>query len=516
MFKDITIARSLVLILALGLMLFGGVCWLVGSKTIQSRMDASPMQCGHFALLRTCQLLGVIVSDRYVLELMPPKSMGHSFTDLKFAAERMNLRADGFVEDWESLLAGEVPAILQLRNPGHFVVLSRTDDDRSIIFDDLGHRRLVPASFIRKRWTGAILRIGKRSYSKDDVRRSNSEGSPQIEFDTLLLDKGEVSHGVESLKYDFSIRNIGSGHLKIDEIKVSCSCLSTEFPSVIEPRGSGIITLTYHPDSGGESLLVAQDALVITNDPRNPRVRISALASVESRVVVFPRQIKFGPIPNGETARAYAVAYYRGEEATPFKLALSKALPKGVTFRSIENDEYVRAVGPKGIDMKAGRLSQKQYIEISIDPTVMKRSSDRFSGTLLLKSNIPKIESVGIPYSGMVAPAVEALPSLLAFELRDDAVARVRLKAPREFAVTSCSEGTFATTEIQAKADNRQHILELEVRLPAERARELHGNPIRLTTKDMTSNYEESLELKAYVRRATGLNAANAEATAIE
>src|SRR4051812_37218752 len=179
---------------ALALMVLGGVTWRVTSTMTQSRRSARPMQCGHFALLRVCQLLGVITLEKDVLAAMPPKALGHSFTDLRLAAERMNLQTEGFVEDWPTLMTGQVPAILQLRNPDHFVVLSRADGDQPIIFDDIGKRRAVTAHSIRRRWSGAVLRLSKRDHTTGIESRLGVERVPRIQFDTLIIDQGQLAH----------------------------------------------------------------------------------------------------------------------------------------------------------------------------------------------------------------------------------------------------------------------------------------------------------------------------------
>jgi len=491
---------AVALFVSAGIALRVGFTKRIGTMKANTVRTARGLQCGHFALLRACQLLGVITSEAEVLKAMPQKALGHSFTDLRNAAERMNVQADGFVADWSAVIEGPVPVILHLREPEHYVVLARADDHQPVIFDGTGKRQVVTADSICCRWSGAVLRLSKKKHTTSVQNRRAGDPAPRIEFDTLIIDKGQLAHGTGSMEFKFPVRNSGSAPLEIGSVKTSCGCLASDYPHVIEPGGKGTITLKYTPNYYKRSLEIIHDAQVMSNDPRFSRVRISALASLDGRVFLYPRELKFESIPNGTKATAYVFAYYRGEATEPFRLTLSESLPDGISLRTIDYEEYVRAIGtPDILRDEAATPERKQYLELTIDPTVFKHFRERFSGTLSLKTSIPDIKVVGIPYSGKIVPAVEAMPRLLAFEVGGEAVARIRLKSARDFTVVSCSDGAFNVSAVPRSSNIEPYVAELEIRVPPERASQLHGHSIRITAGFSDTDFKEMLELQTYV-----------------
>jgi len=485
------------------LLLVGGALAFWGPRSAPPAKTRVPaLQCGHYALLRVCQMLGAPVTDRQLVTLMKPQPQGHSFADLERAVVRLGLKAEGFTENWAALVAGPFPCIVQLRDPEHFVVLTRTDRDRIILFDDLGQRRVAPAAAIQARWTGKLLRIAKPAGWSPPGVSIGSAAAPRAAFETLLIDAGELAHGTPEVEFKYAIANRGSAPLEITQVEVSCQCLSVVHPDSIAPGQQGTITLKYAPESSGAGL-IAHEARLATNDPRMPRVRLTALASLRSRVLVHPPHVAFANLAGDSLARGYAAIFYRGDRPEEFQLSPAGPLPRGVSCRLVPYEEFVRAVGATGLFAEPKELERKRFVEIAIDGAAVESAYGRFHGTVRFETGIPHVGQVSVKYSGNLVPAVEARPRILAFRPRGESdagldVATVRLFGRQHFRVAAVAEGAFSVRVPDRPAGRPGYELELEVTLPHPRAQTLHGAALPVTLVNAATGRESQIELTVY------------------
>lgn len=149
-------------------------------------------QCGHWALTRAANLLGVPLTVTASMRLLPSNPAGHSFLELRSALRTKGIEARGRSESFESFLAGEFPAIVHLKDPDHFVVAIRTDKGVLTFFDGAGRRARIPIDGIRERWTGNLLRL-----TRVVPERSSAPAAPRMQFDTLYIDQGNIPRGQE-------------------------------------------------------------------------------------------------------------------------------------------------------------------------------------------------------------------------------------------------------------------------------------------------------------------------------
>ncbi|MCL2641224.1 MAG: cysteine peptidase family C39 domain-containing protein [Phycisphaerales bacterium] len=92
------------------------------------------LQCGHWGVLRSCQLLGVMVDRGTILAALPYAERGHSLAQLQAVFERLGVKAEGRVETLERLASVSLPAILHVGG-SHFVVLTGIADRLYSVYD---------------------------------------------------------------------------------------------------------------------------------------------------------------------------------------------------------------------------------------------------------------------------------------------------------------------------------------------------------------------------------------------
>ncbi len=265
--------------------------------------DASAPQCGHWCVLRCCELLGAPVDMKTVLELLPPRSGGHSLLEIADTLKEVGFDVEGRRGRLEAAAKGDLPCIVHLRDPDHFVVLLATEENRFDVFDNAGQRRTLSAETLSKRWTGNSLHVRRRAHSGPlpaFVNRLATRG-PCIQFQRLYLDIGRVKPAHEVTAFAFPFQNLGNTPLVVEAVKTSCACTRSTKPEVpIPPGGKGTIELQFRAEATGAGFL-SQNALVKTNDPHFPVIRLRVGGSPNQGAYVIPRDADLGEIAIGES-----------------------------------------------------------------------------------------------------------------------------------------------------------------------------------------------------------------------
>jgi hypothetical protein len=118
------------------------------------------------------------------------------------------------------------------------------------------------------------------------------QADPQVVFpDGYFYDFGSVGEG-ESVTHEFRIQNVGGMPLEIADIVSGCACSHVDITNKkIEPGDWATITMRYtgRPVSTHE----VAEAVVVTNDPNRPYVRIAMSGYVNLSVFWSPRNMTF-------------------------------------------------------------------------------------------------------------------------------------------------------------------------------------------------------------------------------
>jgi len=100
---------------------------------------------------------------------------------------------------------------------------------------------------------------------------------------------------------EIKVHNKGEAPLHITKVQSSCGCTKAkieEKAKVVPPGGTSIITVTADPNRipGFES---RKTVIVMSDDPKNPRVQLSVLAKIDPEFTLEPRNAEFGEIRKG-------------------------------------------------------------------------------------------------------------------------------------------------------------------------------------------------------------------------
>ncbi|HMP03604.1 MAG TPA: DUF1573 domain-containing protein, partial [Gemmatales bacterium] len=371
------------------------------------------LECGHWAVIRASELLGVPVEPRRVAMEMPVGPKGHSMLDLVQGLERQGLRATAWRKDLDAFLASAAGVyVVHLKSPDHFVVVSQASGERIGLFDGYGRHVHADVRALRQRWTGNVLEVTRPA--TPDTLESSSPDRPRARFETLFVDRGDIpiDGHAQSIDYPFRLHNVGTAPLTIDQVHVDCQCLSALKPDApIAPGAGGVIVLRYVV--GGERKPFIHEAVVETNDPEMRHVVLRAAGTTDTLVTCAPSMVHFGVVPPGVTARRIVVVRYRGEK----RLELSAAQTTSADLRCAVRQELDPGLAAELWPHSHGRLrltGQSWFVELAWtapeDPNLLLES------TVEVATNIPGFELLKVPVRGQVAALVTAGPSVLCFQ----------------------------------------------------------------------------------------------------
>jgi ABC-type bacteriocin/lantibiotic exporter with double-glycine peptidase domain len=137
-----------------------------GASPAQGNSGSAPPghvpQCGHWVVLRCCEILGVPLEMEDVMRLLPFRPQGHSMSSLKKTLEAIGLRVEARKARFGTLVTGRFHVIAHLQ-PDHYVVVFRADERYVTLFDGYGRRVRRAAPEFQKQWSGKILRVSRPS-----------------------------------------------------------------------------------------------------------------------------------------------------------------------------------------------------------------------------------------------------------------------------------------------------------------------------------------------------------------
>jgi hypothetical protein len=123
-------------------------------------------------------------------------------------------------------------------------------------------------------------------------------GPPRIEIDRTTVDLGEMKIGAVR-EMTFEIRNGGGSPLEISEIQSTCGCTVAELARRQIPPGEGtelLITFT----APRQREISYKYLFVLSNDPQNPKMRLSVRANVVTDLEWEPHLFKLEwPLKDG-------------------------------------------------------------------------------------------------------------------------------------------------------------------------------------------------------------------------
>lgn len=367
------------------------------------------LECGHWALIRCCHLLGLPMSPEDAVRSLPPRrSQGHTLLDLKTSLEALGFEVEPRFQSLDDALTQELsgrPVILHLTKPDHFVVLSRQSGGTAVIFDATGQRRKLPLDTIRQRFDGYSLII-KRPVSDQPLPLSvgrDTQSSPCLQFDTIYLDKGDIPVQQTVVTYEFPVRNLGAKPLHLTSLSGDCSCLQVDGPGTLQPFSSGIIRARFTHQPRQTRSTFEHEIRVESDDPLLPVVSLIAAGNTNTSLYALPLAVEFGSTAIGQRQIRRCFVQYNGQDETVLESARYDCTVPDINMRILTREQYL-AEHPLGQGLTPERTfpGQVRVVELVWSPTV-ESAAPGLSGILRISPQRSDITPLEIPLSGNVS-----------------------------------------------------------------------------------------------------------------
>jgi len=375
----------------------------------QSSAPPQPL-CGHWAAFRCCQVLGVPLEMEDVIGLLPPTDRGHSMKDLLEFFSLVGLGADARLETFEELITGRLPAVAHM-NPDHFLVVVGADDEHVFLFDGQGRRQVWTLKDFRERWTRRTLTVWRQNDTRPlpAFLPRPTHAAPRIQFDTLLIDKGEIPSTGEPVEFVFPFRNLGTADLIIERVRAGCPCMESEKPKqAVPPGGAGEIRLKYSVEKGKGSFVHL--AYVATNDPRFPLMKLAACGNATKTVRVEPKYLDLGRLVAGATYTTYCHLTYSGD--VPLDVAEVELVARGLKgdWRILERElaEGLVPAAPGTVAL-VGNNACILALSLMPEPDFV----GDVEGALYVHTSVEGFQTLRVPLMCRVVAPVLLLPEVL-------------------------------------------------------------------------------------------------------
>jgi len=251
-------------------------------------------QCGHYAIQRCCEILGVPVDINQLVQYMPINSKGHNLLTLSKVLKKIGLKTKGVKINYESLTKLKGPVIVHIQ-PEHWVVVVNATDKYVTYFDNTGRRKRGYADRFKRGMANAAL---KAWVTAEDLPLPKGNGnSPRAQFETLILDNSDINSIGKPVEFVFPLRNLGESDLIIGKIKTDCTCVGfTKTEKSIPPGKEGFVKLKYDVTKFTGAFF--HTALVQTNDPLSPQIPLTVSGNRRVALNLSPEKLDFGRITN--------------------------------------------------------------------------------------------------------------------------------------------------------------------------------------------------------------------------
>jgi hypothetical protein len=235
-------------------------------------------------------------------------------------------------------------------------------------------------------------------------RGSDRPRAPRLQFDFLLLDKGEILDTGQPAEFVFPFRNAGHGDLVVEQVKTTCACVEAKKPEQpIPPGQEGVITLQYTLERTLGSF--HQSAYVQTNDPVFPVIRLTASGNTQRSVSVSPKYLNLGKVIAKRPASILCAIQHSGDDPLQILGVETEGLGMQVKYRII--DEYLRRQRLVRTRDNSSRLE----LLFTFDQDILGERNV----SIRIRTNIEGYEQITLPATAEVVLPIELHPSMLVF-----------------------------------------------------------------------------------------------------
>jgi hypothetical protein len=413
-------SRNTILAMFLLAMILGGIVAGVALREDASSTagSSSGLQCGHWCVFRCAQLLGIPVNMKDIVSQLPRAPRGHSMLQVASTLHRIGLVTDGRRGSWKTLLKTPFPCIAHLKNPEHYIVICSVEPDSEYlhVFDGGGRRIRQSRKVFEKQWSGVLLAVTrpKDAASFQEQPREHAIAAPQAQFDTLLVDLGDVPAVGKPVEFVFPVRNGGTTELVVKNVLTSCDCLRCEKPEEpIRPGEESAVRLLYNVESKKGPF--RHSALVETNDPEAPHIILTATGFSGAEVRVHPSKLHLGDLVIQRECSARCFVKYTGSwkelEVQIDDVSLDGAVL--VSHSCTTSEEKGSPVLALGCRRRVNARQRTKVLEFVF--RAARNGPSRVRGSIVVRTNIEGYELLTIPVKGRIRCPIQAYPSMLVF-----------------------------------------------------------------------------------------------------
>lgn len=204
----------------------------------------------------------------------------------------------------------------------------------------------------------------------------------------------------ESQEHEFVIRNEGEAPLKLGTPRTTCQCTVSEAAKKpIPPGGEGTIKLTWTP--AAETEMFDKGAMIRTNDPKMPEIRLAVVGKVEPLLITSPDGVwTIGDVTDRKDVEIAGYIYSR--------------LLDDFKIESIESSNpllQAEAIPVTGEELKEQEAKAAYKIKASLSPGM---PIGKFRETLTIKTDVKdneKAAKIEIPVQGTRQGPIQLIPT---------------------------------------------------------------------------------------------------------
>jgi hypothetical protein len=205
---------------------------------------------------------------------------------------------------------------------------------------------------------------------------------PAVIFENEIFSFGEVVEG-DDASYSFSFSNPGTEILIINDLHLSCWCITVdEFDRVVEPGGSGVIAGVIKTN-GFEGDMVKTISVKTNIRDKEPVLSVEGIVIAKNNIEILPLPLVFGDIHDRKTTLAGEVMV-RCLSDYPFRI-------ERITAPGLTTEAHLAVV-----------TEEKEYrVVITVHPPLARGIVDE---TVTLHTNLPDMPEISVPYMYHMIP----------------------------------------------------------------------------------------------------------------
>jgi hypothetical protein len=183
--------------------------------------------------------------------------------------------------------------------------------------------------------------LGIMTHACVSTHVENIPSGPHITINEQTFDFMEVTEEFTA-EHTFQVLNRGDKVLEIKRVKPSRGCIVVRFDRAIPPGGEGDITLKLKIKGFQGDL--SKSAIVYSNDPEHPWIKLTLKAQVKVPISVEPRGVFLEGFKDDDITKVVTIRAHKDRPLTIEPVKLSLAGRVEYELKTIEEERIYQAV----------------------------------------------------------------------------------------------------------------------------------------------------------------------------